>query len=329
MEKFFRLRHCEQEYIVSLDSAENRNKEPEAAICQIDTNKMLLPSGRRVSEYKDEFEIYRAEGGTLKKKAYLNTRSQDDFGKPWDDVIAETKASMVSMFGYNKVWTSRADQIKLRYLADSGHAFAAFIIGEALMKKGDDLAIEWLVRSHNAGHTHALLFLSVYLAQNANPLGAIACKVISADSGCEISQLMIFHAENIDYMHQCAPGQLREMLAYLTGKTSYSVARYLQAILLMATGECEGVGILDEVIARPLKQPKEDDLDDSFANRERIIKEFCIQVRKKMLSSEEGSLTGAKCLVAFRNSNQSYSFGSDRDLLEFDEYFQSMHRTIR
>mgnify|MGYP003673732662 CR=1 FL=1 len=167
---------------------------------------------------------------------------------------------MVNMFGYNKAWALRADQMKLRYLADSRHALAAFIIGEALMKKGDDLAIEWLVHSHNAGHTYALLFLSGYLAQKENPLGAIACKVISADSGCEVSQLAIFHPENIDYMYQCAPNQLREVLADLSGKTAYSVARYLQSILLMAVCEDEGLSILDEVIAKPLKRPKKEDL---------------------------------------------------------------------
>jgi|TARA_Y100001001_G_scaffold47281_1_gene42883 hypothetical protein len=330
MEKFFHLSHRDQEYRVSLDSVENRNKDHETALCQIDTDKMLLPSGRRVFEYKEEFETYRAEGGQLRKKAYLNTRAQEDFGMPWDEMIAETKASMVSMFGYNKAWSSRADQIKLRWLADSGHAFAAFIIGEAFMKKGDDLAIEWLVRSHNAGHTHALLALSAYLAQNANPLGAIACKVISADSGCEMSQLMIFHAENIDHMHQCDPSEIREVLEYLLGKTSYSVARYLKAILLIPAGECEGVGLLDQVITRPLKQPKKVDLDDSFAKRERVIKGFCIQVRKQMVDSEEGSLAGTQCLVAVRNLSQSYSvFGSNHDLLKFDEHFQRIHRTMR
>lgn len=328
MKKFFQLRHRDQKYRVSLDPVENRNKEPEAAFRQIDTNKMFLPSGRRVSEYKNDFEVYQTQGGTLKKKAYLDTRAQEDFGTSWDSVIAETKVSMVSMFGYNKAWASRADQMKLRYLADSGHALAAFIIGEALMKKGDDLAIEWLVHSHNAGHTYALLFLSGYLAQKENPLGAIACKIISADSGCEVSQLAIFHPENIDYMYQCAPNQLREVLADLSGKTAYSVARYLQSILLMAVCKDEGLSILDEVIAKPLKRPKKKDLDEPFTGREHTIRKFCSQVRKKVLSLKGGDLIGSKSLVVFRDTSEGYPFIPYRDFIEFDEHFQNIQRTM-
>lgn len=321
MKKFFLLKHGSQEYRVSLDPIENRNKAPEVALNQVDKDQMILRSRKRAYEYKDDFNTYQAEGGTLKIKAYLNMRAQDDFGKPWDQVIIETKALIVRMFEYHMERVTPKRNMVLYSLADSGHALAAFIIGEAMMKQGNDQAIEWLVKSHNAGYTHALLFLSGYLAQKGNLLGAIACMVISADTGCEISQLAICHTENIDYMLHADSDQLAELLEELSSKTTYSVARYLKVILLLIVGDDDVAFVmLKEIIAKPLKRPKKQDMDESYIKRERQISEYFRKAGEDLLDPSGKLKAHGVRIQVFKSASKSFPFVAFRDVIELYEF---------
>lgn len=70
--KSFTFKHMEETYIVSLDWLATRNMDILEARNHIDTNSIYLFDGRTVSELKEGYAQYKAQGGKLKKLEYLN-----------------------------------------------------------------------------------------------------------------------------------------------------------------------------------------------------------------------------------------------------------------
>lgn len=322
MKKFFRLSHHSKSYEVSLDMLETRGMDfPEAIDC-IDTDQIRLLDNKRAGDYKVDYELYRLNGGGLRKKEYLNSVAVRDFGVPWDFAINYARTKMITEFRAQTDWRAFEDQRRLLALADSGHATAAYLIGKAAAKKGFVEAVEWLVKSHNFGHVGALYSLSAHLLSENNISGSLACLVISSDKGFELASLGLCHYQIIDLMLRSGSSQLTDDLAELVKASAYSSARLLKFFRLVIEGEEKEAGeVLKGIINRPLNKPKCKELCEEFYNREKLLCAFFTELQKSLWNSE-GFLPIGERLNKLKEVSQKYPFNTFEDFKEIEDFFE-------
>lgn len=322
MKKFFRLSHHSKIYEVSLDMLETRAMDfPEAIDC-IDTDQIRLLDTKRAGDYKVDYELYRLNGGGLRKKEYLNSVAVRDFGAPWDFVINFSRKKMIAEFRAQTDWRAIEAHIRLLQLADSGHATAAYLIGKAAARGGAEEAVEWLVKSHNFGHVGALYCLSAHLLSENNFSGSLSSLVISSDKGFEVASFGLCHYQKIDFLLRFGSSQLIDVLAELEQSSAYSSARFLKFFILVIEGEEKAAGeVLRGIINRPLNTPKSKELSEEFQNREKLLCAFFTELQDSLWNSD-GFLPIGERLNKLKEVSQKYPFNTFEDFKEVEDFFE-------
>lgn len=328
--KSFTFKHMEETYIVSLDWLATRNMDILEARNHIDTNSIYLFDGRTVSELKEGYAQYKAQGGKLKKLEYLNDITMKRFGKKWNDVIECARKNMQQQFNNQFDWITEDDHKRLNSLARSGHAFAAYTIGSQLMKQdknGDELgAVRFLVNAHNYGHVGALYRLSGYMARKGNFEAALTCLVISADCGNDTAALSIPHLETMGYLTNAAnnTNSLTTLLDDLAGTSRFSTARYLQFIVMLLSDDKRCVSKLDDIIHCPQNPPKEKDMDTHYKKRAEVLSDFFVQLRGKLVDTngELKAIPFKERVQAYKTlaASKEYHFIKFADFMELDDF---------
>lgn len=329
MKRFFKLSHHSKSYEVSLDMLETRAMDfPEAIDC-INTDQIRLLDNKRAGDYKVDYEHYRSNGGGLRKKEFLNSVAERDFGASWDFVINYARTKMITEFRAQTDWRAFETQRRLLALADSGHATAAYLIGRAAAKKGFVEAVEWLVKSHNFGHVGALYCLSAHLLSENNCSGSLACLVISSDKGFELASLGLCHYQTIDLMLRSGSSQLKDDLAKLEQSPAYSSARFLKFFSLVIEGEEREAGeVLKGIINRPLNTPKSKEISEEFYNREKLLSAFFTELQESLWNSE-GFLPIGERLNKLKEVSQKYPFNTFDDFKEIEDFAEKEFDKLR
>jgi hypothetical protein len=297
----------------------------------IDTDSLYLVDGKTVSELKEGYAQYTAEGGKLKKLAYLDDLMMKRFNRNWNDVIDYAKKNMQNQFNSQFNWITKDDHNRLRSLAGSGHAFAAYTLGSQLMKQDKDVdepwAVNFLVNAHNYGHVGGLYRLSGYMAQKGNHEAALICLVISADCGNDTAAVSIPHAETIRYLAKAASetNNLIMVLDDLAKTSRFSTARYLQLILMLLNGDRNSVSKLNDIISCPQNPPKEKDMDDSYNIRGELLKNFFVHLKSELVDTNGvlKTMSALKRIEIYKKlaASKEYTWASFADFMELDAYF--------
>lgn len=327
--KSFDFKHLEKTYTVSLDELATRKMEPDQARDHINTDSIYLIEGKTVGFFKESYNIYRNQGGKLKKLAYLNKVAKEQFGVEWSYLIEYAKTNMRNEFNSQVNWVTKEDHIRLNSLAMSGHAFAAYTIGCQLMKQDkqadESWAVKFLVDAHNYGHIGGLYRLSGYLARKGNYEAALVCLAISADCGNDCALFAIPHTETLSYLAKSNTSDLISLLGKLSDISPFSTARYLQFIVLLLSGGRNCLNMLNDIILSPQKKPKAKFKDEYYKNREKTLSDFFLQLRSKLVNNA-GNLkdtTVEQRLKVYRElaSSEAYHFICFADFMELDKRF--------
>ena len=299
----------------------------------IDTEKILVADNLTVSEIKAKYHDYKANGGTLKRKEYLNSqvRSLLQTEDGWDDVIKVIKDEMNALFdrGEFSGWRTEQDRQTWFNISQQGHATAALNLGIALLENNED-PVSILLLAHNNGAQAALLWLAVYFINKGEFLNATTCLCLSADCGNQISLTMLLHSNTIDYIRsaiaQCGVEAVRNRASDIAslGHDSSSRVLLLQIAILMGNIK-DANAVLSSLLKQPEQQLKETELDSSFDKRKIMLSDFYKELSEKINQSSSGLPTTGDELVSLYNectANENYIFPSIKDLLEMDKVIQ-------
>jgi|APLak6261663543_1056040.scaffolds.fasta_scaffold09179_1 hypothetical protein len=304
--------------------------EPQEASRHIYTDKIMLFDGKRVSDIKSEYIRYHKNGGKLRKKEYLDKVANEKIpGYTWDQIINYSKEQMHKIFynGETNGWLTKKDHWELARLAQSGHAVAAYNLGCQFIKQDDDLAVRALIDAHNYGHVGALYRLSGYLAHKGNFKGAIICLIIAADCGSDIAVMAIPHIEAYKYIWKSLEyGEIEKLVDNLADASPHSTARYIQVMTLLLRKDNRCINKIEDIVNQPMKQPKRNEVDDTYIKRETTLKQFFNEL-KIAISDDSGKLlcsdnTG-ELLDLYTNiaNSKRYHFVSYKDFMELDTIF--------
>lgn len=325
--KTFNLEHAGETYTLSLDMLATRNMSIVESKQHIHTDQIMLINGKRVRDFKLEFENYKDQGGQLKKKAFLDEIAMKKFGAKWDDAINFAKNNMNKQFNEKTNWVTKEDHYCLCGLAQSGHAVAAYNLGCQFMKQNDDMAVRALVDAHNYGHVAALHRLSGYLAKKDNYDGAIICLVISADCGADIAVMSIPHAETLNYLAKALSEGKKptSTLNDLAAMSRYSTVRYLQLIMMLLTYDKDYLSKLNDIITCPQNPPKKKELDATYIKRGDLLKKFFNEIKSEITDKNGTLIPVIECIKTYKKiaNKKHYCFVSFKDYMEIDRIFNS------
>lgn len=328
--KTYELNHAGCNYSLSLDWLETRKMEPLEASQHICTDQIMLFDGKRVSDIKSEYKEYQANGGDLRKKEYLDKVVNEQIpGATWDQAISYSKQKMRKIFfhGETNGWITKEDHWELSRLAQCGHAVAAYNLGCQFMKQEDDLAVRALVNAHNFGHVGALYRLSGYLARKDNFLGAIVCLVISADCGFDLAVMAIPQIEILEYIRKSLDGHGYREIELLADKIAdtrpHSSARYLQVMTSLISKNNRCIRIIEDIEKQPMRKPKANEIDETYLNRESILRQFFGEVKNAISDQSNTSLRGGntgELLKIYKeiSNRERYHFVPYKDFMEVD-----------